>query len=108
MECPIPNTLSGYAGQKYCCALASVWVCIMTARMYRAHCVQDTAASYGVGALGGLMYLRLLNRSVDSLAASSLGAAGGQARFAIPVLLVLLYNRWPQLLGACLYLPSSR
>ena len=39
------------------------------------------------------MYLRLLNRSVDSLAASSLGAAGGQARFAIPVLLVLLYNR---------------
>lgn len=46
-----------------------------------------------MGALGGLMYLRLLNRSVDSLAASSLGAAGGQARFAIPVLLVLLYNR---------------
>jgi hypothetical protein len=39
------------------------------------------------------MYLRLLNRSVDGLAASSLGAAGGQARFAIPVLLVLLYNR---------------
>ncbi len=39
------------------------------------------------------MYLRLLNRSVDSLAASSMGAAGGQARFAIPVLLVLLYNR---------------
>ena len=39
------------------------------------------------------MYLRLLNRSVDSFAASSTGAAGGQARFAIPVLLVLLYNR---------------
>ncbi len=39
------------------------------------------------------MYLRLLNRSVDSFAASSTGAAGGQARFAIPVLLVLLHNR---------------
>ena len=59
----------------------------------RVCCMQDTAASYGVGALGGLMYLRLLNRSVDSLAASSQGAADGQARFAIPVLLVLLYNR---------------
>ena len=55
--------------------------------------MQDTAASYGVGALGGLMYLRLLNRSVDGFAASSGGAAGGQARFAIPVLLVLLYSR---------------
>jgi len=66
-------------------------------------CVQDTAASYGVGALGGLMYLRLLNRSVDSVANSALPvgvAAGGQARFAIPVLLVLLFNR-------CLYQLSS-
>ena len=54
---------------------------------------QDTAASYGVGALGGLMYLRLLNKSVDGLGASFAGAAGGQARFAIPIALALGYNR---------------
>lgn len=55
--------------------------------------VQDTAASYGLGALGGLMYLRLLNRSVDGMGASFLGAAGGQARLLIPVILALAYNR---------------
>ena len=49
------------------------------------------------------MYLRLLNRSVDSLAASSLGATGGQARFAIPVLLVLLYNRCVAVESGVLY-----
>lgn len=54
---------------------------------------QDTAASYGVGALGGLTYLRLLNKSVDGLGASFAGAAGGQARFAIPIILALGYNR---------------
>jgi ATP synthase protein I len=54
---------------------------------------QDTAASYGVGALGGLMYLRLLNRSMDGFGSGVLGAAGGGARFAIPVALALGYNR---------------
>lgn len=53
------------------------------------------------------MYLRLLNRSVDSLAASSLSAAGGQARFAIPVLLVLLYNRCVAVYSGVLYQGSK-
>jgi hypothetical protein len=60
-------------------------------------CSQDTAASYGLGALGGLMYLRLLNRSVDGFGSSMMGAASGPARFAIPVTLALAYNR-------CLYI----
>lgn len=55
--------------------------------------MQDTAASYGLGAVGGLLYLRLLNRSVDGMGASFLGAAGGQARLLIPVILALAYNR---------------
>ncbi|CAL8464582.1 g4117 [Coccomyxa elongata] len=55
---------------------------------------RDTAASYGLGAVGGLFYLRLLNRSVDGMGASFLGAAGGQARLLIPVILALAYNRW--------------
>ncbi|EIE19145.1 hypothetical protein COCSUDRAFT_59628 [Coccomyxa subellipsoidea C-169] len=57
---------------------------------------RDTAASYGLGAVGGLMYLRLLNRSVDGMGASFLGAAGGQARLLIPVILALAYNRHVQ------------
>ena len=50
------------------------------------------AASYGVGALGGLVYLRLLNRSVDSVG-GGLGGALGQPRLLIPVILALGYNR---------------
>lgn len=48
------------------------------------------AASYGVGAVGGLIYLRLLNRSVDGV---GLGGALGQPRLLIPVILALGYNR---------------
>lgn len=50
------------------------------------------AASYGVGALGGLVYLRLLNRSVDGVG-EGLGGAVGQPRLLIPVILALGYNR---------------
>lgn len=50
------------------------------------------AASYGVGALGGLVYLRLLNRSVDSVG-GGVGGALGQPRLLIPVILALGYNR---------------
>ena len=64
---------------------------------------QDIAASYLVGALGGIVYLRLLGRGVDSVAASSFGeAAGGalgQQRLLIPVILVLFFNRYGFYLG---------
>jgi ATP synthase protein I len=67
--------------------------------------MQDIAASYLVGALGGIVYLRLLGRGVDSVAASSIGeAAGGalgQQRLLIPVILVLFYNRY----ASCLLCP---
>lgn len=53
---------------------------------------RDVAASYGVGALGGLIYLRLLNRSVDSVG-GGVGGALGQPRLLIPVILALGYNR---------------
>ena len=59
--------------------------------------LQDVAASYLVGALGGIVYLRLLNRSVDAVGADGLGAAAGgiasQPRLLIPVVLVLVFNR---------------
>ena len=56
--------------------------------------VQDIAASYVAGALGGFTYLRLLNRSVDSLGSFSLTGGGSSARLLIPVILTLSYNRY--------------
>lgn len=55
---------------------------------------RDVAASYGVGAVGGLVYLRLLNRSVDAVAGGGIGGALGQQRLLIPVILALGYNRY--------------
>ncbi|GAB4813108.1 hypothetical protein N2152v2_000154 [Parachlorella kessleri] len=54
---------------------------------------RDVAASYGVGALGGLMYLHLLNQTMDSFG-KGLGGALGQPRLLIPVILALAYNRY--------------
>ena len=58
---------------------------------------QEIAASYGFGAVGGLVYLRMLQKSVDGIGASGLGeAAGGvasQPRLLVPIVLVLAANR---------------
>jgi ATP synthase protein I len=55
---------------------------------------RDVAASYGAGALGGLIYLRLLHRSVDGIGAGGIGAALGSNRLLIPLILALGYNRF--------------
>ena len=55
---------------------------------------RDTAASYGVGAVGGLVYLRLLNKSIDGFGYGGMGAALGQNRLLIPLILALGYNRY--------------
>lgn len=60
---------------------------------------RDVAASYGVGALGGLFYLRLLNRSVESFGAGSFGGAVGSNRLLIPIILALGYNRYNLMLA---------
>ncbi|XP_073153305.1 protein CONSERVED ONLY IN THE GREEN LINEAGE 160, chloroplastic [Henckelia pumila] len=59
------------------------------------------SASYGVGLLGSLAYMRMLGNSVDSLADGAKGlvkGAIGQQRVLVPVVLVMLYNRWNQIL----------
>ena len=48
----------------------------------------DAGASFAAGAAGGALYLRLLNRSVDS------AGGGGAPRLLIPLILVLGANRW--------------
>lgn len=56
------------------------------------------AASYGVGLVGALAYIRMLGNSVDGLgrgdASGAMKGAMGQPRILVPVLLVMLFNRW--------------
>ncbi|XP_010924613.1 protein CONSERVED ONLY IN THE GREEN LINEAGE 160, chloroplastic isoform X1 [Elaeis guineensis] len=61
----------------------------------------ETAASYGAGLLGSLVYIRLLGNSVDSMAAGTKGMVKGavaQPRLLVPVALVMIYNRWNEIL----------
>lgn len=58
----------------------------------------EIATSFGVGFLGSLAYIRMLGNSVDSMASTGakrmIKAAVGQPRLLVPVVLVMVYNRW--------------
>uniref|UniRef100_A0A2N9GMS5 CGL160/ATPI domain-containing protein n=1 Tax=Fagus sylvatica TaxID=28930 RepID=A0A2N9GMS5_FAGSY len=57
----------------------------------------EIAASFGAGFLGSLAYMRMLGSSVDSMADGARGlikGAIGQPRLLVPVILVMIYNRW--------------
>lgn len=74
-----------------------MWTIGLTIALFGATYVfytREVAASYGLGALGGYLYLRLLNKTVDGF-----GGAGGSGgpRLAIPVVLVLGFNRFNEL-----------
>ncbi|XP_062206477.1 protein CONSERVED ONLY IN THE GREEN LINEAGE 160, chloroplastic [Phragmites australis] len=61
----------------------------------------EIAASFGAGLIGSLVYLRMLGTSVDSLAGGTretVKSAAAQPRLLIPLLLVMMYNRWNQIL----------
>ncbi|KAG5545112.1 hypothetical protein RHGRI_017546 [Rhododendron griersonianum] len=52
---------------------------------------------YGAGLLGSLVYMRMLGSSIDSMAGGASGVLKGaiaQPRLLIPVVLVMVYNRW--------------
>lgn len=57
---------------------------------------RDVAASYAIGSLGGLLYLRSLSRSMDAF---GVGGVGGGPRLVIPVILALVYNRYNTLVA---------
>lgn len=63
----------------------------------------EIAFSYGIGLLGSLAYIRMLGTSVDSLGESNrkgaMRAALGQPRLLVPVVLVMLVNRWNGILA---------
>ncbi|URE22220.1 ATP synthase protein I [Musa troglodytarum] len=57
----------------------------------------EIAASFGAGLLGSLAYIRMLGTTVDSMANGAKGlvkGAAGQPRLFVPVVLVMMYNRW--------------
>ncbi|PSS16339.1 ATP synthase protein like [Actinidia chinensis var. chinensis] len=57
----------------------------------------EIAASYGAGFVGSLVYMRMLGSSVDSMADGARGLVKGaiaQPRILVPVVLVMIYNRW--------------
>ncbi|CAO2183300.1 unnamed protein product [Urochloa humidicola] len=57
----------------------------------------EIAASFGAGLIGSLVYLRMLGTSVDSIAGGTgetVRSAAAQPRLLIPVVLVMMYNRW--------------
>ena len=54
--------------------------------------LQDTATSYGFGAVGSVVYLRMLNRSMDGV--GGIGAALGQPRLLVPIILTAAFNRY--------------
>ncbi|KAL3679476.1 hypothetical protein R1sor_022432 [Riccia sorocarpa] len=62
----------------------------------------EVAGSYGAGLIGALAYVRMLGNSIDSIGARDTGTAArgalGQPRLLVPVVLVMLYNRWNTLL----------
>ncbi|KAH6785485.1 hypothetical protein C2S51_037940 [Perilla frutescens var. frutescens] len=57
----------------------------------------EIALSYGAGFLGSLAYMQMLGNSIDSMADGARGlikGAMGQPRLLVPVVLVMVYNRW--------------
>lgn len=57
--------------------------------------------SFGVGLLGSLIYVRMLGKSVDSMADGAKGLINrsiGQPRLLVPVALVMIFNRWNEIL----------
>lgn len=61
----------------------------------------EIALSFGAGLLGSLAYMRMLGNSVDAMADGARGVAKGaanQPRLLVPVVLVMIFNRWNAIL----------
>ncbi|WCJ24824.1 Protein CONSERVED ONLY IN THE GREEN LINEAGE 160 chloroplastic [Euphorbia peplus] len=61
----------------------------------------EIAVSFGAGLIGSLAYMRMLGSTIDSMADGARGlmkGAIGQPRLLVPVILVMVYNRWNTIL----------
>lgn len=60
----------------------------------------DSGASFAIGSLGAVVYLRLLARKADSKGSDgSGGGGGGPPSILVPAILFMGYNRWNTLAG---------
>ncbi|KAG7573177.1 hypothetical protein ISN44_As09g014940, partial [Arabidopsis suecica] len=61
----------------------------------------EIALSFGAGLMGSLAYMRMLGNSVDAMADGARGVVKGaanQPRLLVPVVLVMIFNRWNAIL----------
>ncbi|VVB07562.1 unnamed protein product [Arabis nemorensis] len=61
----------------------------------------EITLSFGAGFLGSLAYMRMLGNSVDAMADGARGVmkgAANQPRLLVPVVLVMIFNRWNAIL----------
>jgi ATP synthase protein I len=57
----------------------------------------EITLSFGAGLMGSLAYMRMLGNTVDAMADGARGVmkgAAGQPRLLVPVVLVMIFNRW--------------
>ena len=53
-----------------------------------------------------MMYLRMLNRSIDSVGGFSVGAALGQPRLLVPIILTATFNRYEEVIVSARYISA--
>lgn len=61
----------------------------------------EITLSFGAGLMGSLAYMRMLGNTVDAMADGARGVmkgASGQPRLLVPVVLVMIFNRWNAIL----------
>jgi ATP synthase protein I len=104
------NGMEGYRRLQRRMLLATAWVSAAAVPVTAVLWDPATAASLLVGCLAGLLYLRLLARSVSRLGVDSKSV--GKVQLLVPIVLVLAAARIPQLqllpalLGFLLYKPA--
>jgi ATP synthase protein I len=107
---PGDNGMEDYRRLQRRLLLATAWVSAAAVPLTAWFWDPATAASLLVGSLAGLLYLRLLARSVSRLGVDSKSV--GKVQLLVPVVLVLAAARIPQLqllpalLGFLLYKPA--
>lgn len=76
------------------CICSSRWAASDPAVEHSSVCLQDIAASYVLGAAGGLVYLRMLHKHLDNLVGGNpLGGFVSSQRLLVPIIMVMAFNR---------------
>lgn len=107
---PASNGMDDYARLRQRLILATLILTVVAVGITELRFGLATAGSLLVGALAGVLYLRLLARSVERLGSGSKSV--GKFQLLVPVLLVLAAARMPQLqmlpalIGFLLYKPA--